>query len=170
MSKFQPPPAWALPILVDEVTKKAIFNPIWLKWFIELAANLDSTGAGSGAGNVTGPTSSVAGHFATWGNTSGKLIQDGGAVGSAAHAATTDFLAAAGTAANSNKLLGATWEAPAALVATTPAAVKGTTVKATSAAGFISSDGSTGFTGTVTAASLVGKTLTIKDGIITGFA
>lgn len=44
------------------------------------------------------------------------------------------------------------------------------TLKATQAAGFISSDGSTGYTGTVTTATLVGKTLTIKDGIITGFA
>jgi len=44
------------------------------------------------------------------------------------------------------------------------------TVKATTAAGYISSDGSTGFTGTVTTASLVGKTITIKDGIITSVA
>jgi hypothetical protein len=44
------------------------------------------------------------------------------------------------------------------------------TVKATTAAGYISSDGSTGYTGTVTTSSLVGKTITIKDGIITGFA
>jgi hypothetical protein len=44
------------------------------------------------------------------------------------------------------------------------------TVKAANAAGFISSDGSTGYTGTVTTASLVGKTITIKDGIITNFA
>ena len=45
-----------------------------------------------------------------------------------------------------------------------------TTVKVTSSAGYISSDGSTGITTTVTTASPVGKTLTIKDGIITGFA
>ena len=49
-------------------------------------------------------------------------------------------------------------------------ALTATTVKVTSAGGYISSDGSTGYTGTVTTASLVGKTLTIKDGIITGFA
>ena len=45
-----------------------------------------------------------------------------------------------------------------------------TTVKVTSAGGYISSDNSTGITTTVTTASLVGKTITIKDGIITGFA
>jgi hypothetical protein len=45
--------------------------------------------------------------------------------------------------------------------------VTGTTVKAGTAAGFISSDGSTGYTGTLTTASLVGKTVTFKDGIVT---
>jgi len=54
--------------------------------------------------------------------------------------------------------------------AVTAGAITSTTHKVTSAAGYISSDGSTGYTGTVTTASLVGKTLTIKDGIITGFA
>jgi hypothetical protein len=44
------------------------------------------------------------------------------------------------------------------------------TLKPTDAAGYLSSDGSAGYTGTVTSASLVGKTITIKDGIITGFA
>lgn len=53
---------------------------------------------------------------------------------------------------------------------TASAAVQGATVKATSVAGYISSDGSTGFTGTVTAGTLATKTITIKDGIITGFA
>ena len=52
----------------------------------------------------------------------------------------------------------------------TAAGLNAPTVKATSAAGFVSSDGSTGYTGTVTTALLVGKTITIKDGIITGFA
>jgi hypothetical protein len=49
-------------------------------------------------------------------------------------------------------------------------ALTATTIKAITAAGYISSDGSTGFTGTVTTASLVGKTITIKDGIITNVA
>jgi len=40
-------------------------------------------------------------------------------------------------------------------------------VKAT---GYKSSDGSAGITGTMTTASLVGKTLTFKNGIVTGFA
>ncbi len=37
-------------------------------------------------------------------------------------------------------------------------------------AGLLSSDGSVGISTTITSASLVGKTVTIKDGIITGFA
>lgn len=44
------------------------------------------------------------------------------------------------------------------------------TLKASSVGGYKSSDGSAGFTGTVTTGSLVGKTITIKDGLITGFA
>lgn len=36
--------------------------------------------------------------------------------------------------------------------------------------GYLSSDSSVGYTGTVTTASLVGKTITIKDGIITDFS
>ena len=56
------------------------------------------------------------------------------------------------------------------LAAISMGALTATTVKVTSAGGYISSDGSTGITTTVTTASLVGKTLTIKDGIITGFA
>jgi hypothetical protein len=48
--------------------------------------------------------------------------------------------------------------------------VESAVFKPTAVAGYHSSDGSTGYTGTVTTASLVGKTITIKDGIITGFA
>ena len=47
-AKFQPPPTWALPILVDEKTGKALFNPVWLKWFVDLSANLGPGGAGAG--------------------------------------------------------------------------------------------------------------------------
>jgi len=49
MSTFQPPPTWALPVLVDERTKEGQFNPIWLKWFVDLAQVLSSFGGGSGS-------------------------------------------------------------------------------------------------------------------------
>lgn len=51
MSTFQPPPTWALPIVVDKTTKEAYFSPIWLKWFVDLTKAL---GAGGGyAGGTT---------------------------------------------------------------------------------------------------------------------
>jgi len=45
---FQPPPTYALPVLVDERTGKSAFNPIWLRWFLDLSSGLSSAGAGSG--------------------------------------------------------------------------------------------------------------------------
>lgn len=48
MADFQPPPTYALPILVDEKTGQATFNPIWLKWFIDLTGVINSAGGGSG--------------------------------------------------------------------------------------------------------------------------
>lgn len=47
MADFQPPPTYAEVVLVDEQTKRATFNPIWLKWFIDLVGNLGPSGAGS---------------------------------------------------------------------------------------------------------------------------
>ena len=58
----------------------------------------------------------------------------------------------------------------AARVGITGGTVAASTVQVLAAAGYLSSDGSTGYTGTVTTGSLVGKTITIKDGIITNFA
>lgn len=60
MSTFQPPPTWALPVLLDEATGKSQFNPIWLKWFVDMAGVLSRLGAGDGfidhnlLGNVQG--------------------------------------------------------------------------------------------------------------------
>ena len=44
MAVFQPPPTYADPVLVDEHTKKGKFNPIWLKWFLDLIAVLNAAG------------------------------------------------------------------------------------------------------------------------------
>ena len=54
--------------------------------------------------------------------------------------------------------------------ATMTGAVQGLTVKATQAFGYISSDASPGISTTIDTAGLVGKTITVKDGLITGFA
>jgi hypothetical protein len=48
-TRFQPPPTYALPVIADETTGRAVFNPIWLKWFIDLSAGLTTIGAGSGS-------------------------------------------------------------------------------------------------------------------------
>lgn len=49
MATYQPAPTYAEVLLVDEVTKKARFNPIWLKWFLDLTAALSESGAAGGA-------------------------------------------------------------------------------------------------------------------------
>ena len=62
---FQPPPTWALPVIVDEHSGKSVFNPIWLRWFIDLSANLGPGGAGSGTVNAvtgTAPINSTGGN------------------------------------------------------------------------------------------------------------
>ena len=139
-SVFQPPPTYALPVVVDEVTGRSVFNPIWLRWFIDLSKNFTATATGSHEGLA------------------GLL---GGAANNHYHLTATQVTTA---------LAATSWESPGTLGSTTPNTVKGTTVQASNAAGFISSDGSTGYTGTITTASLVGKTVTIKDGIITDIA
>ena len=126
---FQPPPTWALPILIDEGTKQAIFNPIWLKWFVDLTSVISSVGTGGTAVNHNTLTG----------------LQGGG----------------------SSEYYHFTNATYTNIVGGTPTF---TTVKVSAVAGYKSSDGSAGFTGTVTTASLVGKTITIKDGIITNVA
>lgn len=44
MSNFQPPPTWAMPVIIDEVSGKATFNPIWLRWFLDYTQNLTPGG------------------------------------------------------------------------------------------------------------------------------
>jgi len=56
------------------------------------------------------------------------------------------------------------------LIGQTPVTFSAKKVQVTTVAGYVSSDGSAGATTTVTTASLVGKTMTFKDGILTGFA
>ena len=54
---FEPPPTYAEPVVVDERTGKSLFNPLWLKWFLDLAGILSASGGGSGGilhNNLTG--------------------------------------------------------------------------------------------------------------------
>jgi hypothetical protein len=54
MAKFQPAPTHAPPVIVDEVTGKSTFNPIWLKWFLDVAQFLSGTDSSSGGSTGTG--------------------------------------------------------------------------------------------------------------------
>jgi len=58
---FQPPPTYALPVLVDERTGKSAFNPIWLRWFLDLSSGLSSVGAGSGTVTSVGTGTGLTG-------------------------------------------------------------------------------------------------------------
>lgn len=50
MAQFQPPPTYAEVVLVDSSGQQGPkFNPIWLKWFLDLVKGLNSGGAGSGS-------------------------------------------------------------------------------------------------------------------------
>ena len=50
MAVFEPPPTYAEVIVIDKKTNKARFNPIWLKWFIDLVGFLNASGGGGGGG------------------------------------------------------------------------------------------------------------------------
>lgn len=97
-SIFQPPPTYALPVVVDEITGRSIFNPIWLRWFLDLSKGLNAGGGPTGA--IYGPPTSISGHVVLWDNTTGTLLKDGGSLGSAAYQDTTAFQPA-GTYVNS---------------------------------------------------------------------
>lgn len=47
-TQIEPPPTYADVVII--VRGKPQFNPIWLKWFLNLAAILSNAGAGGGAG------------------------------------------------------------------------------------------------------------------------
>ena len=47
MTIFQPPPTYADPVIVDEATRKGQFNPIWLKWFLDLSQYINVNGGGA---------------------------------------------------------------------------------------------------------------------------
>lgn len=47
---FPQAPTYAEPVVLDEVTGKHQFNPLWLKWFLDIAAFISSSGGGGGGG------------------------------------------------------------------------------------------------------------------------
>jgi len=44
VASLQPPPTWAEIVIVNPQTQKAKFNPVWLKWFLDLAQILNESG------------------------------------------------------------------------------------------------------------------------------
>ena len=143
-SLFEPPPTYSEPVIVVPGKKPGEpgatqFNPLWLKWFLDFVAFVQSTSTG------------------------GSIIHNnlqglqGGTTNQYYHLNGTEY---AGTGSGN-------------LVRQNAPTLTGATVVSTikpAASGYLSSDGSAGFTGTLTTASLVGKTVTIKDGIITNIA
>lgn len=49
MSGFQPPPTYAEVVVFDPQGQNPKFNPIWLKWFLDVAEVLGSAGGGGGS-------------------------------------------------------------------------------------------------------------------------
>ena len=48
-TNFSPPPTYADVVLHDKEGKHPRFNPIWLKWFVDLAGLIGNAGGGSGS-------------------------------------------------------------------------------------------------------------------------
>lgn len=71
--EFQPPPTWANPMLevTDPATgeRKVTFNPVWLKWFVDLTSVLTNSGAGTGTINLSMPAMLI-----PYGSSDGVLI------------------------------------------------------------------------------------------------
>lgn len=44
--QFQPPPTYADPVIYDDKTRRQQFNPIWLKWFLDVAQYISVNGGG----------------------------------------------------------------------------------------------------------------------------
>lgn len=49
-TQFSPPPTYAEVIIFDRDGRNPRFNPIWLKWFLDVTALLTSAGGGGGGG------------------------------------------------------------------------------------------------------------------------
>ena len=197
MANFEPPPTYAEPVIIDKGKKygdpgASRFNPIWLKWFLDFVNFANKTNSASGTvANITGGAAnellvqSAPNVTSFLAPTTGWLNYNGTSVGwSALPTATssvlgvvkpdgTSILNTAGAISVTLASIGAqaagTYVTPTTLNnGTLP--VKGTNVQVSNVGGFKSSDGSAGYTGTVTTTTLVGKTITIKDGIIVSFS
>jgi len=141
---FSPPPTYAEVVIFDEDGKKPKFNPIWLKWFVDVAALL--TASGGGGGGID--------------HNSLSTLQ-GGTANQYYHLSSGNYTALTAGFTGTGLLVRAT--------APTLGVTVATSIKI-SAGGYIASNNAAGIDASITTAALVGKTITVKDGIITGFA
>ena len=50
MAVFEPPPTWANVIIVNKDNpEESKFNPVWLKWFVDLVGVINASGGGGGS-------------------------------------------------------------------------------------------------------------------------
>lgn len=154
MSTFQPPPTWANPVIVDEVTQEATFNPIWLKWFVDLVGVLNSLGGGGSAIQ----------HSALAGLQGGAANQYYHLTAAAEAALTAGFTGTGALVRESSPTL----ITPVLGAATGTSLSVSSTLRSTLAGGLRSSDNTAGTTGAVNTMYPGGYTLTFKDGLLVG--
>jgi hypothetical protein len=110
-SEFQNSNAVYLTLLLGKQAHSANLDT-WATRTIDNSTIIDTGGVLSapsgGSGNVTGPNSAIVGHIATYNNSNGKQITDGGALGSAAFQPSGTFVAASSGASTGQSLNGAT--------------------------------------------------------------
>ncbi len=210
MADFQPPPTFAEVVLYEQnapseeaLLRSARFNPIWLKWFVDVAQLLTQASGGSG-GPVSGPAGATNNHVVFFNGPSGTIIKDSGLNLSGNN--TGDQTSVSGNAGTATVLQTArningvsfngsadiTVTAAAATLTgntlaagvvnssltsvgtltslTTSGALVALSIRPSAAGGYLANDTSPGISTSITSGGLVGKTITVKDGLITGFA
>jgi len=161
--------------------KISVFNPVWLNWFIDLAAIITQAG-GNSVGNVTGPAVSSPGDIAVFSNVNGTVLKD---VSLAAAAIVTGPATATGGDVavydgTTGKLLKDTSLVAADLVSGPASAVDGNVALFDGVTGKLIKDGGTlgtaafiakGITATITTAKLTSGgtngSMVFTDGILT---
>lgn len=78
MAVFEPPPTWADVVIVDkDHPDKSAFNPIWLKWFLDLVGVVNAAGGGGGGithNNLSGLQGGTVNQFFHLDNTHYTLV------------------------------------------------------------------------------------------------
>lgn len=60
-TKFSPPPTYTDPVIINETTKRMQFNPLWLKWFLDIAYFVSQSGGGTGGAVQHNSTAGIQG-------------------------------------------------------------------------------------------------------------